>query len=243
MHDRDFSIIETETAKGFKDPKGSGVVAMGKNLLTAEEIQDLLSWAPAQVNEPEKRSERSPNGSVDNAALAGEVEGREAEEGFGRSRKRKEADPEVKKVDFFRDVLNALGEAIITTDRNGRILFQNAVAKALLDQSLGKNWKKPFEIAVCLLDRTGREQVESPVQRCLAEGCLIPLAPNTILRRPDGSTIAIEGSVSPILHPKGLMEGVVVNFHIARSVAKTPAAPGTRPVQGEPATRTSGFGT
>ena len=217
---------------------------MEKNVLTSEEIQDLLSWEFSEQNEIKDRPELSSKGFVSSIGpVSVEEKGGEPEEGFGRSRKRKMADPEVKKVDFFRDVLNALGEAIITTDRNGRILFQNAVAKALLDQSLGKIWKKPFEIAVCLLDRTGQEQVESPVQRCLAEECLIPLTPNTILRRPDGSTIAIEGSVSPIFHPKGLMEGVVVNFHVARPKTRTPVAPGTRPVQGEPAARTSGFGT
>lgn len=210
---------------------------MEKSVLTSEEIQDLLSWEPSAGS----RSEERPEGSI--VSLEGQDGERESIEGFGRSRKRKEADPEIRKVDFFRDVLNALGEAIITTDRNGRILFQNAVAKALLDRSLGKNWKKPFEHAVRLLDKTGREQVESPVQRCLAEQCLIPLPSNTILSRPDGTTIAIEGSVSPILHPKGLVEGVVVSFHIARPDSKSQEAPGARPVQGEPASRMSGFGT
>lgn len=213
---------------------------MEKNVLTPEEIRAILSWEPLpRVEEKEENGVRSVG--RDEASPPERVEEEDRENGVGRSRRRKHAIPGMKKVGFFQDVLNAMGEAIITTDQNGRILFQNAAAKTLLGQSSGKIWKKPFGIVVCLLDKTNREKLESPVDRCLAEGSQIPLLPHTILCRPDGSSIAIAGKVSPVFHPKGWMEGALVSFHIERSMGKITGVSEIRPVHGG-ASRTSGIG-
>jgi PAS domain-containing protein len=176
---------------------------MKKNILTPEEVQDLLAWESSTQNPMMKESKRETGGPP--------------------SRKKKSSVSQTTGgADFFRNVLNALGEAIITTDRNGRILFQNNISRTILDQSLDKILKKPFSQAVCLLDSAGLKNIESPVHRCIEEGVQILLLPNTILRRPDGSTIAIAGKITPIFDKNGLIEGVVVSFHIARSEGRKP---------------------
>lgn len=180
-----------------------GGMTMKKNILTPEEVQDLLAWESPKQNPPAKESDRETRGTPS-------------------QKKESSVSSTPEGTDFFRDVLNALGEAIITTDRNGRILFQNNISRIILDQSLDTIWKKPFSQAICLLDSTGLQKIESPIHRCLEEGVQLLLLPNTILRRPDGSTIAIAGKISPIFDPKGLIEGVVVSFHIARLEGRKP---------------------
>jgi len=169
---------------------------MEKNILTPEEIRGLLAWETEGPGIPEQ-------------FLPGGI------------RKKRQVGPENKVVDFFQDVLNALGEAIIITDRTGKILFQNAFSMALLGQSLGAIRRKRFEKAVRLLDRAGKKAIENPVQRCLREASLSSLPPDTLLQRVDGSTLSVRGSASPIFNGKGLMEGVVVSFHMSRPVGLT----------------------
>lgn len=172
---------------------------MEKAVLTPEEIRGLLSWMPEESKTlPEIRSRRV--------------------------RKKRIAVPRGKTVDFFRDVLNALGEAIIITDWTGRIVFQNECSTALLGRSPGAIRNKPFEKAVRLLDRSGNQPVVGPVQRCLTDASLFTLPSGTFLLRPDGSSISIRGSASPIIRRKGMMVGVVVNFHISRPEGSAAAA-------------------
>jgi PAS domain-containing protein len=183
---------------------------MKNNILTPDEIREILSWEPLKNDNP---GDLQPKISLD--ADPFECDREDAWPGGSEisSLKGKSVSKE-KGEDFFRDVLNALEEAILVTDRKGRILFQNAVSRSLLAQSIDAIWKKPFESAVCLLDRNNR-RIENPVKHCLSDRGPFSLPDDTVLLRPDGSSLLVRGNATPIIHSDGMMEGVVLNFHNA----------------------------
>ena len=173
-------------------PKGH---AVDKNILTQEEIMALLDWDP--------QAGRSEQSRADMPAECSSLEERPSD-GSGTS-----FSPS---TDFFRDMLDALGEAMIITDVAGKILFENAVSRDLLAKPLSAIRKKTFGAAVPLLDRPRRRHPTDPVQKVLREKEPFRFPQGTILLRPDGSTVPVDGTATPFFDPDGRPEGVVVSF-------------------------------
>ncbi|MDA8123868.1 MAG: response regulator [Deltaproteobacteria bacterium] len=109
--------------------------------------------------------------------------------------------------------LASIGDAVITTDGQGRVTFMNAVAEALtgwtLSEASGRSATEVFHI---INERT-RQAVESPVTRVLKEGAVVGLANHTALLRKDGTEIPIDDSGAPIRDAEGKTLGVVLVFH------------------------------
>ena len=176
---------------------------MDKNILTREEIMALLDWDPDAGRNEESRTDRP--------AECVSLEGMPSDESgtaFPAS------------TDFFRDMLDALGEAMIITDVAGKILFENAVSRDLLAKPLSAIRKKTFEVAVPLLDRHRRRHPTDPVQKVLREKEPFRFPQGTILLRPDGSTVPVDGTATPFFDPDGRPEGVVVSFRKKRRSLK-----------------------
>ena len=168
---------------------------MEKNILTPEEIVALLDWTPSSGTREAPGSDgRIGRSSPDLQPSF------ESGSSFSPS------------TDFFRDMLDALGEAMIITDFSGKILFENAVSRDLLDKPLSAIRKKAFGAAVPLLDRHRRRHPTDPVQKALREKEPFRFPQGTILLRPDGSTIPVDGTATPFFHSDGQTEGVVVSF-------------------------------
>ncbi len=129
------------------------------------------------------------------------------------SRPKNESNVPVSENDFFRDVLDAMGEAMIITDFRGRILFENVVSHDLLDKPLSAIRRKSFRMAVTLLDGDGQRQDDDPVGKVLREQRPFRFPAGSRLLRPDGSSIPVEGSATPVFRADGEPEGVVVSFH------------------------------
>jgi PAS domain S-box-containing protein len=114
--------------------------------------------------------------------------------------------------EWFETTLESIGDAVIATDVQGRVVFMNPVAEHLtgwkLEQARGRACTEVFRIVNEQTQRT----VESPVARVLAEDVVIGLANHTMLISADGTKRPIDDSGAPIRNRDGRIVGVVLVF-------------------------------
>ncbi len=108
--------------------------------------------------------------------------------------------------------LSCIGDAVITTDLNGRILFVNPTAEKATGwssaEASGKNSEEVFRI----VHQKTRAIVESPIRMTLSLGEEVGLAMHTVLVRRDGSEIPVSDSAAPVRDAKGQIIGAVMIF-------------------------------
>lgn len=108
--------------------------------------------------------------------------------------------------------LRSIGDAVITTDIEGRVTFLNRVAEKLTGwsdgEAKGKNSQQVFNI---INEKTG-ERCASPVQRVIELGRIFGLANHTALISRDGSARSIADSGAPIRDDESKIIGVVIVF-------------------------------
>lgn len=108
--------------------------------------------------------------------------------------------------------LKSIGDAVIATNDQGRIVFVNAVAQRLTGyteaEAQGRELKEVFHI----INEETREPVESPVAKVLRTGNIVGLANHTILIAKNGAEIPIDDSGAPIKDERGQITGVVLVF-------------------------------
>lgn len=108
--------------------------------------------------------------------------------------------------------LQSIGDAVIATDADGRVVFMNHVAVRLTgwseEQAQGTACRTVFHI----INEATREEAESPVTKVLRDGVISGLANHTILLSRDGSEHNIDDSGSPIRSKEGELIGVVLIF-------------------------------
>ncbi|HEY2683502.1 MAG TPA: EAL domain-containing protein [Steroidobacteraceae bacterium] len=109
--------------------------------------------------------------------------------------------------------LESIGDAVITTDSEGRIDYLNPVAESLTGwENREAQGKLIGEVLTVLNDATG-ESLENPVIRCLREGRMLGLAQHTVTVKRRGNEIAIQDSAAPIRDRAGNLIGAVMVFH------------------------------
>ncbi|GBE27734.1 blue-light-activated protein [bacterium BMS3Bbin03] len=108
--------------------------------------------------------------------------------------------------------LKSIGDAIIATDKNGRIKFMNSVAEKLTgwkeEDAIGLDSSRVFQI----VNELTKEAMENPVQKALSKRETIALANHTVLISRNGAKRSIEDSAAPIINDKGDVLGVVLDF-------------------------------
>jgi diguanylate cyclase (GGDEF)-like protein/PAS domain S-box-containing protein len=108
--------------------------------------------------------------------------------------------------------LKSIGDAVITTDKRGKIVSLNPIAEQLTGWSekdaLGKIAKEVFRI----ISEETRVECEDPFQKVLTTGKIIGLANHTALIARDGTEIPIADSAAPIKDVTGKVHGVVLVF-------------------------------
>ncbi|MFZ3167214.1 MAG: PAS domain S-box protein [Candidatus Methanoperedens sp.] len=108
--------------------------------------------------------------------------------------------------------LASIGDAVISTDVEGRITFMNAVAEALTGWTLAEALTKPVTEVFNIINEYTRAEVEDPVTRVLLERNIVGLANHTILVRKDAKEVPIDDSGAPIRDGGGKIMGVVLVF-------------------------------
>src|SRR6516225_11055548 len=110
--------------------------------------------------------------------------------------------------------LNSLAEAIMATDRAGRITYMNPAAEQLTGSAAGAAAGKLIEEIVSLVDETDRRLLSDPVQQALTSGAPVNLSRRALmLSRGNGSERSIELSASPIRNGARELLGAVVMLH------------------------------
>ena len=150
------------------------------------------------------RSERKRAEEAARRLLEEEAARRAAEEHAAAIREQRE---------WFRTTLASIGDAVITTDTEGRVTFLNPVAEALTgwSEQTGAHGT-PLETVFNILHEQTRVPVENPVTRALREGTVVGLANHTVLLARDGTERPIDDSAAPIRDARGRMVGVVLVF-------------------------------
>jgi PAS domain S-box-containing protein len=115
-------------------------------------------------------------------------------------------------AEWLRVTLSSIGDAVITTDSDGRVTFLNGVAEGLTgwtrEEATGRRLEEVFRI----INEHTRRPAEDPVGRVLREGGVVGLANHTLLIARDGTETPIDDSAAPIRDDEGRVAGVVLVF-------------------------------
>jgi len=114
--------------------------------------------------------------------------------------------------ELLRITLASIGDAVISTDAEGRVTFLNGVAEALTGWPQAEALGRPLPEVFHIVNERTRQTVENPVLRALREGTVVGLANHTVLIARDGTERPIDDSAAPIRDDSGTPVGAVVVF-------------------------------
>ena len=112
--------------------------------------------------------------------------------------------------------LQSIGDAVITTDLEGRVEYFNPVAEVLTGWKNQEAEGMPLAIVCRLLDEATRQTLPDPLERVMREGRTAKATTNVLLLRRDGTEVAINESAAPIRDRAGEIAGVVLVLHDVR---------------------------
>jgi PAS domain S-box-containing protein len=115
--------------------------------------------------------------------------------------------------EWLQVTLASIGDAVIATDVQGKVIFINPVAESLTGWSVGDATNKPLSEIFRIINEDTRESIESPFGTVTREGIVVGLANHSLLIAKDGREIPIEDSGAPIRDQNGTILGVIVVFH------------------------------
>jgi PAS domain S-box-containing protein len=128
-------------------------------------------------------------------------------EGMRRAQARASTRGEVMRV-----TLGSIGDAVITTDIDGRVTYLNRVAESLTGWSQPDALGRPLEEVFRIINEDTRQTVESPATRALRQGVVVGLANHTLLVGKDHVERPIDDSAAPIRDDSGVVSGCVLIF-------------------------------
>jgi diguanylate cyclase (GGDEF)-like protein/PAS domain S-box-containing protein len=117
--------------------------------------------------------------------------------------------------------LNSIGDAVLSTDMEGRITYLNAVAEKITGWTREEASGKQVDDVFVIIDGSTREPCFNPLKTALEQNKTVGLTRQCILIRRDGAEFAIEDSAAPIHDQYGTTTGAVIVFHdvsVARAI-------------------------
>ncbi|MBA3481384.1 MAG: response regulator, partial [Pirellulales bacterium] len=114
--------------------------------------------------------------------------------------------------EWLRVTLTSIGDAVMTTDTEGRVTYLNPVAQTLTGWTQDEAAGQPLERVFTIVNEHSRQPVENPGEKVLRDGLVVGLANNTILIVKDGTERPIDDSAAPIRDQGGVIVGVVLVF-------------------------------
>jgi diguanylate cyclase (GGDEF)-like protein/PAS domain S-box-containing protein len=109
--------------------------------------------------------------------------------------------------------LNSIGDGVITTDIEGRVLYLNRAAETMSGWGAAEAVGRPIHEVFNIVDPVTRQPVTASVPEALARNTVMHLPSDAILIHRDGSESAINDSCAPIHDRKGMVIGAVLVFH------------------------------
>jgi len=111
-----------------------------------------------------------------------------------------------------RITLNSIGDAVISTDLEGKVVQMNDVAQELTGWNIEEAKGKSIESIFHIVNTFTGEKAENPVQQVLKSGETVNLANDTKLIAKDGSEYQITNSAAPITDDQDRLFGAVAFF-------------------------------
>jgi PAS domain S-box-containing protein len=112
----------------------------------------------------------------------------------------------------LRITLASIGDAVVSTDAQGRVTYLNGVAERLTGWAQAEAVGRPLGEVVQLVDELTREPIDDPALQALREGAVVGLPSHSVLIARDGTELPIEDSAAPMLDESGSPVGAVVVF-------------------------------
>ncbi|GAH45925.1 unnamed protein product, partial [marine sediment metagenome] len=109
--------------------------------------------------------------------------------------------------------LHSIGDAVIATDADGRVVRMNPVAEKLTGWPLTEATGKPLAEVFHIVNARTRELVPDPLARALTTGEVVAMGNDTALIARDGAQRQIADSAAPICDAQGRIRGAVLVFH------------------------------
>mgnify|MGYP001062043647 CR=1 FL=1 len=112
----------------------------------------------------------------------------------------------------LRSTLYSIGDGVIVTDTEGRIIMMNPVAEKLTGWKEEEAKGEPIQKVFHIINELTREPAENPVERVIREGIIVGLANHSVLISREGKEYPVADSGAPIKGPEGSLIGVVLVF-------------------------------
>jgi diguanylate cyclase (GGDEF)-like protein/PAS domain S-box-containing protein len=109
--------------------------------------------------------------------------------------------------------LESIGDGVITTDAEGRIVYMNPVAEQFTEWKGDAARGKPLSEVFKIFDEDSKRLEEYPIHYCLQEGRVIRHDSHHLLMSQEGGKIEVQDSAAPIRDRDGTILGAVVVFH------------------------------
>ncbi len=117
--------------------------------------------------------------------------------------------------------LRSIGDGVITTDLDGKIVLINKIAEQITgwsqQEAIGRSVQEVFNI---ISEKSGKP-CDSPVDKVIASGKIIVLANHTVLISRDGTRYIIEDSGAPIFDKESKIIGTVLVFRDVTEARRT----------------------
>jgi diguanylate cyclase (GGDEF)-like protein/PAS domain S-box-containing protein len=124
-------------------------------------------------------------------------------------------------LDRAKVTLNSIGDAVLSTDVSGRVIYLNTVAETMTGWSRAEAADRPLEDVLQLVDGTTRERVDDPLRRAMRGNHSVHLESNVLLIRRDGAESPIEDTAAPIHDRRGSVTGAVIVFRDMSAIQAT----------------------
>ena len=131
--------------------------------------------------------------------------------------RRHQADAIALERERLRVTLSSIGDAVIATDGEGRVMFLNPVAANLIGWSQDEALGRPLSEVFRIINEQTRQPLANPAMVAMHRSAVVSLTNHTLLVARDGSEIAIDDSAAPICDRQRTTVGAVLVF---RAVAE-----------------------
>lgn len=190
-------------------PDSQGIETFDKVAMVAPEVPILVLSGPEEEETAKQAVQRGaqdylPKSHLDSYSLPRAVQTvialKSAAEALVGDRQRAEV------------TLNSIGDAVLSTDLDGRITYLNAVAEGMTGWRREEAYGRPLGDVFQVINKADREPARNPLLFALQQDRTVSLTTNCLLVRRDGLESAIEDSAAPIRDRHGRVVGAVLVF-------------------------------
>ena len=113
----------------------------------------------------------------------------------------------------LRVTLNSIGDAVIATDSDGRIIRMNPVAENLTGWALYEVKGQSITTIFKVVNSETYQPIENPIDKVLKTGRTVHLSNNAVLISRDGTEYNISDSAAPIRNENNDIQGMILIFN------------------------------